>query len=152
MASNTIMIRGAENARRLERVAAAAITPGQLLELTSADKVQRHSTGGGRHFRLVAVEDELQGKEISEDYAADARVQFNVVQPGDEINALIADGEDIAIGDQLESNGDGDLRECSGDSGQSAEDSFFGVALEAIDLSDSSGADPSSRRCRVLVL
>lgn len=153
MASNTIMIRGAEYARRMERLATAAvITPGQILSLNSDDKVLRHATAGGRFTRLVAVEDENQGRGIDTDYAASSRVQFNVVKPGDVINALVADGEDISIGDEIESNGDGDVREVTGDSGGTAEGSIIGIALEALDLSDSSGADPSSRRCAVLVL
>ncbi len=142
----TVMLEGGDKFLRLERVAAAAITPGHLVELTSADKVQKHSTAAGFTAKMFAVEDELQGKTIDQEYASASRVQFNVCPPGCIVNALIADGEDIAIGDKLVSNGDGTLKEAD----SAATDEIVGVAMEAVDMSDSSAADPSPR-CAVLI-
>lgn len=90
-----------------EFVAASAITPGSLVELTSAGLVQDHSTDGGDAAVMVALEDELQGKTIEEDYSADDQVQVWHVTPGEEVLAVIPSGEDPAIGTLLESAGDG---------------------------------------------
>ena len=148
MAYKTITIMG--DGVRKERTANAAITPGQLIYILSTDKVAVHADAGGVAQRMFAVEDDLQGKEIGDAYSANNVCVYCVFRPGDEVYALIADGENIAIGDKLVSNGDGDLKEATLDS--SGEDHVLAIALEAIDLSDSSGADPASRRCRVEIM
>jgi hypothetical protein len=152
MAYNTITLKGLP--AREERAAEAAITPGFLIELTSSDTVQAHSTAGGSAATLFALEDENQGNEIGDAYSADDIVLFGVFAPGMEVYALLADGEDIAIGDLLESNGDGYLREVDADAsaGTIGVQSIVGVALEALDMSGSSGEDPSSQRLRILVI
>lgn len=138
--ANTIVLKGLGT--RKERQAVAAITPGHLVELTSANKVQAHGTAGGFAQKAFAVEDDLQGNTITDAYATDARVQYNVMLPGDEINALIADGEDISIGDKLVSNGDGTLKAVTS---ETTDESTVGIALEAVDMSGSSAADPTGR-------
>lgn len=141
--------------KRDEKVAAGAITPGFLLELDSAGKVQAHSTAEGTAHKIFAVEDDLQGKEISQAYSTGDVVQVCYADAGDEIYALIADGEDIAIGDYLVSNGDGYLKEAStADSAGvlAPPASVVAVALEALDMSGSTGEDPSSQRCLVSIL
>lgn len=148
MAHRTITIMG--DPVRKELNAASVITPGNLVERASSTTCQNHSTSGGNAARMFALEDELQGKEISEDYASAARVLLGIFKPGDEVYAHIANGQTIAVGDFLESNGDGTLKKHTA---QTLEDSnpgtnythgIVGIALEAIDLSGSSGADPSS--------
>ena len=124
--------------------AAAAITPGMLVELTSAGKVQAHSTAGGNAQRMFAFEDELQGKGINDAYATDDKVQVWVCRPGDQVYAILPDGQNIAVGDLLESAGDGMLQAHSPASeGLEFPEGVIGVALEAVDLSDSSGAESS---------
>jgi len=133
--------------------AVAAITPGMLLELTSAGKVQAHSTAGGNAPRMIALEDELQGQGVNDAYAADDKVQCWIPYPGDQVYAILADGENVAIGDLLESNGAGMLQKHVADveSFESNEagsitvypEQIVGVALEAINISDSSGAESS---------
>lgn len=93
-----------------EEEAASAITPGALIELTSADQVQHHSTADGAASTILALEDELQGRTIANNYAADDRVQAWYVQPGEEALVLIDAAHDPAIGDYLQSNGDGKLK------------------------------------------
>lgn len=119
-----------------ELVAASAITPGMLVEEASTGKAQAHSTAGGNAVVMFALEDELQGKEIDDDYAADDPVQIWVPYRGDQVNAILVDGESVAIGDLLESNGDGTLRKLA--SGEP-----IAQAREALDLSDSSGGEES---------
>lgn len=152
MAYKTITIKG--EPVRDERPAAAAITPGMLIELTSADKVQAHSTAGGTAPTIFALEDENQGKEIGDAYSTDNEVLYATFGPGDEVNALLADGENASIGSKLESNGDGYLRVVDADAsaGDIGVQSVVGVALAALDMSGSSGVDPASQRIRVLVV
>ncbi len=136
---------------RKERAADGAITPGHLVYLKSTDKVGVHATAGGNAQKAFAFEDDLQGGAIATAYADGAIVQYEVMQRGSEVNALIADGESIAIGDPLESAGDGTLQKHTPPVDSSAEittiyaDSIVGYALEAVDMSGSSAADPSGR-------
>jgi len=130
-----------------EYVANAAITPGHLVELMSTNKVRKHSTAGGIAARMFALEDELQGNAITDDYAAAAPVQVWCCVPGEEVYAFLKNGENVVIGDFLESAGNGELQKHVADSGAGANVGLQIVAqaLEAVDMSDSSGADPSGR-------
>jgi len=145
--ANTITIKG--DPVREEYTAAAAITPGHLCEITSAGTIQAHSTAGGFAEKLFAIEDELQGKEITEAYDATTNKQVlcGIFRPGDQVYALLANGETAVIGSKLESQGDGTLRVVDTDVsvGDIAVQSIVAVALEAVDMSGSSGADPSGR-------
>lgn len=137
-----------------EYTAVAAITPGMLVELTSAGQVQAHSSAGQNVLPpMFACEDELQGNGIRTNYAATDKVQVWVPGKGDIALGILADGENVAVGDPLESNGDGKLKKHVADveSFESAEagsitvypNQVVGVALQAIDVSDSSGAESS---------
>jgi len=145
MANKVIILIG--HGVRQEHKAVAAITPGHLVELTSADKVQKHGTAGGSAEKAFAVEDDLQGNDINDDYAVNAFVQYNIMRSGDRVYALLANGETAVIGSKLESNGDGTLRVVDADvsAGDIGVGSIVGVAMEAVDMSDSSAADPSGR-------
>lgn len=148
MAAKTIILKG--HGVRNEWVANAAITPGHFVELMSTKKVKVHATAGGAVLpKMVAVEDDLQGKTISDAYAAAAPCQVNVLWPGDEVWAILANGENAAIGDKLISAGDGTLKELTS---QTTDESVVAIALEALDMSDSSAADPSSARIRVMIV
>jgi hypothetical protein len=136
-----------------EYEANATITPGMLIELMSTGKVRAHSTSGGNAVRMFALEDELQGNGIDDNYSAADRVQCWNAVPGEEVYAILADGETIAIGDFLESNGAGLLQKHTSDveSFESAEagsitvypEQIVAQALEAIDMSGSSGTESS---------
>lgn len=137
-----------------ELVAASAITPGMLLELDSAGKVKPHSASGQNAIPMFALENELEGEGIGDAYAADDPVQVWIATRGEKVNALLADGENVAIGDYLESNGDGYLKKHVADveSFESAEagsitvypQQIVAIAREAVNLSDSSGAESSA--------
>lgn len=133
--NNTIILIG--SGRHVEHVAAAALTPGNLVELTSADKVQKHSTEGGIAEKLFAVEDALQGRTIDDDYAADDPVMLFAARPGDELYVQIKAGENIAIGDKLISAGDGTLIEEGSEGSGVTVREVVAVAREAVDLSGS---------------
>jgi hypothetical protein len=166
MAYNTIKIKKYVDIV-VEKEANAAITPGMLIEEMSTGKVRAHASAEGNVLPMFALEDELQGNDIDDAYAADDRVQCWIPQRGEEVYAILADGYDIDIGDWLASNGDGYLRE------HTAEVESWGVseagavtvnplqivaqALEAVDTSGSSGEESSgtlgyAKRIRVRIV
>lgn len=121
--------------------AASAITPGMLVELTSDGEVRPHNTDGGVAEKMFATEDEFQGKTIADDYAAEDKVFCWFPQRGDVAYAFLANGEDASVGDKLVSDGNGALRVVD----SAGEENVIAVALEAVDMSGSSGEDPSGR-------
>ena len=139
----------------IEKSANAALYPGYLLELMSTDKVRAHATAGGNATPVMfALENELEGKGIDDAYAADDKVKVWVAGRGDIACAILADGQNASIGSPLESNGDGKLKVhvTDADSWESAEpgaiavypNQIVGIAVEAENLSDSSGAESSA--------
>lgn len=133
--------------------AGGAITPGHLLYLASDGDVEVHATAGGTAAPWFALEDDLQGNEIGDAYSADNRVKTGIFKPGDQVFALLFNGENAAIGNYLESQGDGTLRVVDADAsaGDIGVQSVVGVALEAVDMSGSSGVDPSGR-IRIMII
>jgi len=149
--SQTIVLKQVQIGRaQIEKVPAAAFYPGHLLERTSADKVQKHSTSGGTcSLPMFAIEDENQGNGIDDAYGTSDRAVCWMPQRGDQVYAVLADGQNVAIGDYLESNGDGTLKKFAADTADS-DDAFTGYdrqvvaqADEALNLSDSSGGESS---------
>lgn len=133
-----------------ELVASEAITPGMLIELTSAGEVKKHATASGNALPMFATEDALQGKTIDDAYAHEDPVQVWVPQRGDIVNALLADGQHVEIGDFLESNGTGYLQKYVADiitshsTGVIYGNAIVGQAIEHVDLSGSEGTHPES--------
>ena len=129
-----------------ELVAAGAITPGMLLEYTSAGKVQAHQNAGQNALPMVALEDELQGNGIDDAYAADDPVQVWIPYRGDHAYLILKDDtEAVSEGDLLESAGGGYVQKHTADSAGAVEypKAIVGQALEDLDLSGSSGEESS---------
>ena len=135
MAYNTILLddQTKDQSFHGEAIANAAITPGHLIEYMSTGKVRVHATAGGDALRMFALEDELQGKEISAAYTAATQCQFAIVPHGGKVYARVKSGESIAIGDKLQSAGDGTLSEFTASSAGVVEhpECIVGVALAA---------------------
>ena len=145
----TIKVKNFSDINEEYTATAVAIYPGALLELTSAGTVQAHSTAGGNVLPMFAFEDELQGKNIATAYAASDKIQVWIPGRGDIVFAILADGNDIAIGDCLESNGAGYLQEHSPDVWDSSgaptvTNQIVGQAIEAVDTLESSSEAESS--------
>ena len=133
----------------IEKEADAAITPGMLLELNSDDEVLAHDTAGANVVPIMfALEDELQGRGIDTDYAAGDQVQVWIPYRGDIVNALLADDQDITLGEYLESNGEGRLQVHAADPGDSTtgsvQNAIVGVALETVSSGLGSGSESSA--------
>lgn len=137
-----------------EKQAAAALSPGMLLELASTGKVQKHA-GAGLAVSPVLVASEFgeRGGTVADAYATNDQVKLIACGGGDVVVMLLANGENAAIGNKLESNGDGYLRVLDSDTsaGTIKVGSIIGSALDALDMSGSSGVDPSSQLIRVWV-
>ena len=95
---------------RRELLAGGTIVPGDLVKRTSANTLVVHATAAGKAQPMFAVEDELQGHGITDNYSSGDLVQANVCMPGDQVNARLKASENVAIGDFLESAGDGTLQ------------------------------------------
>jgi hypothetical protein len=137
MAKHTIKIKKYADVIEEYTSTAVEITPGMLIEITSAGLVQKHSTGNGKALTMFALEDELQGRGIDVNYTVSTRVQCWLPGHGDMVYALLADGETAVIGSWLASNADGKLKVSTTNP--------IGQAVEAVDMSGTSGADPSGR-------
>lgn len=154
MTYRTVVLNGA--LRIKEALASGSVTPGHLVARSSATQVVVHPTDSGFAQKLFAIEDDLQGKMVSEAYSTTSRVRFHVAAPGDEIAALIKTSETIAVGDKLVSAGDGTLKKFVAQNTGDADSTDGGVdivtgqvvavALEAVSTA------PSGTRLRVEVV
>ncbi len=142
MAKNTIKLKKYLDVI-IERAAAGTITPGMLVELTSTDLVQAFSGSGTQPVPIMfALEDELQGRGIDDNYVITDPVQVWVAQSGEVVYAILADGETVSIGEKVQAKNDGTLV------------AFIagvpvGVALEAVDTAGSPAGVTS--RIRIMI-
>ncbi len=125
------------------KAATALIYPGHLLKFNSAGKVLAHANEGGKAEAIFAGEDALQGKTVATIYTLNSVVDLVIPGKGSEVNAMIQDEQDIAIGDQLISAGDGTLIEVSEDSAGSTSE-VIAVATAACDLTGSNTSNTLS--------
>jgi len=130
---------------RKEREAEESITPGELLELRSDGKVQKHSSEGENAVPIFAVEEDFLGEAIDESYDSGDRVQYAFFRPGDEVYAWLDDGSaEVNPGDFLMSKGDGTLTKFTaqedtdgGTTGDIHPRRIVAIALENINPGDS---------------
>jgi len=140
MAINTILLKG--RGVRKEAKAGGTITPGDLVRLNSSGALIRNATAAGRIQFCVAVENDLIGKEITDDYVSGDFVQSEVLRPGDQAYCFVAAAAAaIVIGDLLEADAAGGLRKLA--SGQP-----IASSLDALDNS----AGGAKARIRVDVI
>ena len=152
--SNTIKLKNYLNVFE-EYVAVAAITPGMLIYLTSADKVAVHATLDGNALPMFAIEDELQGNDIDTAYVAGDKVQVWIPTRGDQVNALLLDEEVVAIGDFLTSGTGGYLKKLDVAASAAVIENpmlVVGVALTTLNLSSSSAAATADMRIKVRIV
>jgi hypothetical protein len=109
-AATQIKIRVTEDNEEERRSNDATIKAGHLLELLSTDKVQRHTTYGGRPMKWIALEDGLRGwpRNQYDVYESGTVVPIHAWGPGERLAMrLPANAPAVVIGDALVSNGDG---------------------------------------------
>jgi hypothetical protein len=132
---HTIILKEAEHVMFKEHVAGGAITPGHLIALNSSGLVVVHPTAGGSApERLFAFEDDLRGKGIDDAYdsTTNKNVRCGVCQPGVEVYAWLATSQTITIGDLLESNGNGQLKEHLAQQGPQATSPAVGIRTQQV--------------------
>ena len=137
-----------------EMTALATIAPGMLVELYStAGYCRKHSTLHGNAIPMFALERQEFGKEIADTFEAGDKVNVWFPYRGDKVNALLDDGENVARGDFLVSNGDGFLKkyDATGESTEGPMAKIVAVADEAVNRSSSSGVAGGVGRIRVIV-
>lgn len=147
----TILLVGKELSTMKELAAGGTITPGHLVSINSAGKWVVHPTAKGRAMKAFAVEADLNGKGIDDNYVANDNVYVWIVPPGAEINALLAAAATaVTVGAFLESAGDGTLRILTADNTTGPVFGGYPIAqaLEAVD--NSGGGTPA--RLKVIVL
>jgi hypothetical protein len=151
-APRTILLRGRGYRDELE--AAGAITPGHLVMRNSSNKAVVCSADALPAATKFAVEAEHLGNpanasgDIDQAYASGDLVQIEHVGPGCHVLAIVAAGAAaIAIGDNLQSAGDGTLEKATlgsqlttGNYTYTAPGIVLAKALEAVD--NSGGSDP----------
>lgn len=137
MSKKTIVQKGDMLQKEAKAASASTIYPGDILIRDSAGAVKEHATAYGPVRPLkVAIEDYLQGNEVSEVYTAGNIVQYVTPKSGDEMLLRLATSQVIAIGDRLVSAGDGTVRkyvaQYDSDIGEDYVDTVIGEALEAV--------------------
>ena len=143
--TNTIVLKG--KGHHDEGVADGAIKPGCAVELAADGKYDEQSSAQAAALKgglKIAKEDALQGKTITDAYAATDVVFFYTACPGDHLHVLVKSGEDIDVGDKLvvEGGGSGLFVKSAG-----TETKF---QLEALEDSGGALAANGHLKCRVL--
>lgn len=148
--SNVILLKG--RGIRKEGIAGGAITPGDLLTINSSGNLIRHASASLKAAPLFAVENDLTGKTITDDYAQNDYVQSEYLWSGCEVLANVAaNAAAIAIGDLLESDGAGGLRKVQ-DFTDAEIDEIGGQAIaQALEAVDNS-AGATRARIKVVIL
>ena len=131
--------------RQEEAIAhAAGVYPGMLVMLNSDGEVAVHATEGGRAEAAFAMEDALQGKTVDDVYTVGTIVTYILPGKGSVVNAMIEDGQDVAIGDHLISAGNGKLKVSTDIESGETLSQVIAVAEEACDLTGSDTSDTLS--------
>ena len=120
---------------REERMAGAALTPGELLERNSAGNLIPHGTGGGFVGEvLVAMEtqhaDAPGTDQISVDYGSGDIAYYAVGQPGDVFYMFLKGSDQAYEGSALTSDGAGALQHLSAPGTDETAGSIVAVAEE----------------------
>lgn len=102
MAYKTIMLKGAEFCPQDEAKAHEALYPGHFVYWDGDLEFAKIAESGVAQAKLIAIEDNMQGKKISDAYSAGDIVRARWCQPGTEVNAWLAKGHSVTQGDLLE--------------------------------------------------
>jgi len=128
----TIRLKGV--GRRIEKAAGGTIKPGSLVALTRSDTFIVHPSASHKTTAMFAVENELLGLGIDDNYVANDYCQVEHFHQGDWVLALLpASASKVWEGDFLESNGDGTLVLVGADYQEGA--TAIAQAMETVDNS-----------------
>lgn len=129
-----------------EATTLGVVSPGMLVELSSANLLIPHAEEGGRAEAAFAMEDDLQGKAVGDAYTTGTIAGYILPGKGSEVNALLKAGEVVLQGAELVSAGDGNLQ-ARGSSGSGVTEwQTIAIAMEA----KTSGASAALMRVRIV--
>lgn len=87
----------------VEGIAAAAVSPGHVVELKSDGEFQKQSTAKKHTLLRVVTENDLVGKTINDAYAADDQLYMHIAKPGDVVQLKVpAAASALVKGDRVE--------------------------------------------------
>lgn len=108
--ANTIILKGDPMMKERPLKSSVDITPGMLCEYDTS-YVKPHANAGQNASPIFAVENAIIGDDIDTAYTTDGEaVLLAFCEPGTEIYAFLATGNNVSIGDLLESDGAGALQ------------------------------------------
>jgi hypothetical protein len=93
-----------------EAKSGAGLTPGMLAAINAAGLLIPHATAGGVAMPTFIREAAYIGKSIDDVFASGDTVPYMACRAGDEVYAILEDGNNVANGAYLESAGDGSLQ------------------------------------------
>jgi len=129
--SDSVVLRG--QPERKEAEAGSTIRPGALVELQSDGTVDSGGTtftAGADVRRAFAVENDIEGLDLSSNYATGNRCLYAVFQAGHEVSALVAaSAPAIVVGDSLSVTASGTVAKSG------ATHTVIGYALQNVDNS-----------------
>ena len=130
MAIKTITVLGSDLVVRREGIAAGVITPGHLIQGPDTDLIV-HAGAAGTTLAKFAVENDVVGGDIDDDYADNDTVLYGVF-PAGSIAYVLADGTGVTAEDIVESNGDGtfQVQAASASTDQGERASVVGKAMD----------------------
>ena len=126
-----------------EAVASVALTPGEFVTFDSSGEFALPAAGA--NLQMIMIEDDIAGQEIPVDYDVNDNSRAVVPQPGSVVLAVLADGQSVAIGDDLEIDANGHLIDVSSNEA-------VALAMEAVDASDSATTALNDRRIQVIII
>lgn len=145
MAYHTIILKNSEFCPQVEAKAAeAGIYPGHFLDWTSTGTLELQDESGTTGPKIVAVEDSLQGKKISDVYTSGRQVLARYAVPGTEVYAWLAKGHSVTIGDLLEFAGYEEPG-CLGKAEYTSASKGAGVVAQALETIDNSSGSSGAR-------
>ena len=107
------------------------LSPGHVVEFGGTKEIQKQATAQQANARkAIALENDLEGKTINDEYAVDALVKYALCYSGCEMYVRVAAAAPAIVkNDKLELKGDGTVRK------QTNNGVTFAYALEALDNS-----------------
>lgn len=143
--NNHILIKG--DPIQKEGNAAETITPGELITFDGSGDIIPHGSAGENAQPRFAKEEDYGGQSIDTDYAAGERVPYYVNRKGDEVQAFLAAGQNVAKDTPLVSDGSGGLTAYTAPT--AVEDVYpNAIVAYAAEAKDNSG---SAERARIKV-
>lgn len=109
-ASDRILVKGEAIQSEAKVGVAGTLTPGELVEFDGSAELQVHSTADGTAQKRFVRERDLFGKDKLEAIPVGDNALTIVPVPGSTVQAFLADGENVAVGDSLVSDGLGSLK------------------------------------------